>query len=177
MYLNIPTSNTLTKDRTNSNSGFTLLEVMVAIAILATSMVVLLQVHGSAINLSDSSRKMSIAASLSRDMMTEFEMQGFPSPGSENGDFEKWYPSLYPDYRWEIEVLESMFWQNVREVYVKVIWDERGIEQHVELTAFIAPMNQDEQDEAESSGSGDTADPSAMMGAMDAAASATKGGM
>jgi len=148
---------------------------MVAVAILATSMVILLQVHGSTINLSDSSRKMSVAASLARGLMTNYEMQGFPSPGAETGDFEEWYPALYPDYTWEIEVMESMFWQNVREVYVKVLWEERGAPQHVELTAFVAPMNRDEQDMAESTSSGATLDPSAMEDAAATAAANTKG--
>ena len=55
--------------------GFTLLEVMVAMAILATVLVVLLQNHGMSIRMSQRARDASVAANLARDLMTEAELE------------------------------------------------------------------------------------------------------
>lgn len=157
-----------------SDKGFTLLEVLVAMAILATALVILLESHATAIRLSDASRKLTVGATLARDLMTEFELLGFPSPGNDSGNFEQWYPGFYPGYTWEIEVMESMFWQNVREVYAKVIWEENGQQRFIEVTNFIAAMNKDEQEQAEEESSGQMANPEEMMGAYMDAASGTK---
>ena len=146
-----------------------------AIAILATAMVILLEAHAASVRISDSARRMTKASALARDLMTEFELQGFPAPGMENGDFEQWYPGMYPDYRWEIEIMESMFWQNVREVYVKVLWMEGGDPRQVEVANFIAAMNEEEQDIAAAEGSGVAGDMGSFFGAYEDAASQTKG--
>ena len=156
--------------------GFTLLEVLVAMAILSTALIILLQAHAGAIRISDTTRKATIAASLARDLMTEFELQGYPSPGNDSGDFEEWYPELYPNYRWEIEVMESIFWSTVREVYVKVIWDEAGQERSVELAQFIAALDEEQQDLAEQESSNTDFSPEALMGAYEQKANQTQGG-
>jgi general secretion pathway protein I len=156
-------------------NGFTLLEVLVAMAILATAMVVLLESHASSIRISDTSRRLTVGSALARDLMTEIELQGFPSPGSETGDFEQWYPDMYPDYRWEMEIQESMIWQNVREVYVKVLWTETGGERHIELANFAGAMDLEEQDQAASESGGVSSGAAGYLNAYQNAASGTKG--
>lgn len=160
---------------TGNRAGFTLLEVMVAMAILATSMVILLESHAASVRISDAARRMSVGAALAQDLMTEFEMQGFPTTGSDSGDFEKWYPSMYPEYRWEIEVNEGSFWQYVREVYVKVIWVEGGTERHVEMANFVAAMDEEDQEIAASTSTG-ASSASNFFDAFSEAAANTKGG-
>jgi general secretion pathway protein I len=158
------------------SDGFTLLEVLVAMAILATAFVILLEAHGASIRISDNARRLTVASALARDVMTEFEMNGFPEIGHQEGDFEEWYPTMYPEYSWEIEVIESMFWGNVREIYAKVIWIENGEPREVEIANFVAAMNEEEQDFAASTGSGGVGNLESMMGAYEDAAAGTKGG-
>ena len=160
----------------NEEQGFTLLEVLVAISILAIGMVVLLEGHAASIRISDSARRMTVASALARDMMTDFELRGFPSLITDKGDFEELYPGMYPGYTWEIEVQESLFWQHVREVYVKVLWWEGASQREMELAHFVAAMTEEEQDIAASESSGAITDVGQMMGAYEDAASGTKGG-
>ena len=162
------------ENRAAQSRGFTLLEVLVSMAILATGMVILLEGHAASVRISDSSRRMSIATALAQDVMTDFEMRGFPSLGSESGDFTETYPGFYPEYRWEIEVMESNFWQYVREVYVKVLWNDGADVRSVELANFVAAMNEDEQIIADSESTG-AANVDNLYGAYEDAASKTKG--
>ena len=134
--------------RNNNTSGFTLLEVLVAMAILATGLVALLESHAFSIQSSEYARKMTIAMSLARYKITEIEIGGFPSIGTEDGDFQEDFPDLYPDYRWHLEVQENNFWSYVREVYITVFWQEGELQRSFELADFVAVRNLDEQAQA-----------------------------
>ena len=140
--------------------GFTLLEVMVAMAILATVMIVLLENHGASIRMTERSRQISIAINLAKDLMTDLETEGWPEMGEYSGDFEELYPGLYPSYRWEREVIENNFWSYVRECYVRVYWIDGTFEQKIELTQYIAATDNEQQEIAEDeySSSDDDAD-------------------
>jgi len=129
--------------------------VMVALAILATSMVVLLSNHGSSIRLTERSRQVSVAINLAKDLMTDLEIQGWPEFGNWGGDFEELYPGLYPGYRWEMEVTESLYWSYVRECYVRVFWMDGTQEQVIELVQFVAAMDTEQQQLAEEEYSSD----------------------
>ncbi|MBZ0273490.1 prepilin-type N-terminal cleavage/methylation domain-containing protein [bacterium] len=127
--------------------GFTLLEVFVAMAILATSLVVLLQNHSMSIRMSERARQTSIAANLARDLLTEVEIEGFPAVGAESGDFSARYPGLYPNFTWEREVTESFFVDFIRDVVVRVTYLEDGVPRTVEMIEMIAAKTLEEQEE------------------------------
>jgi len=59
------------------NAGFTLLEVMMATAVLAVGAVPLLVTHASTVANMRRSREMSIAALLARDRLAQLEVYGF----------------------------------------------------------------------------------------------------
>jgi len=86
----------------SNNSGFSLMEVMVAIGILAISLVALLDVQGGSINLASRTKGITVATLLARSKMVDIEKDLFKEGFSEfteemEGDFsdEGW-----PDYRW-----------------------------------------------------------------------------
>lgn len=59
------------------NSGFTLLEVMISVAVLAVGVVPLLVTHASTVANLRRSREMTVAALLARDRLAELEAYGF----------------------------------------------------------------------------------------------------
>ena len=156
--------------KATGRKGFTLLEVMCAMAILATVLVVLLENHGMSIRMSLRARQASIAANLARDLMTEIELEGFPEVGSENGNFTDRYPGLYPGYTWEREVNESVFADYIREVTVRVHYPVDGAMAGIELLNLIGAKDIEEQEMAGYGGSGElsgaTAGERALMSAM-----------
>ncbi|MDG2303769.1 MAG: prepilin-type N-terminal cleavage/methylation domain-containing protein [Candidatus Binatia bacterium] len=116
--------------------GFTLLEVMVALAILATAFTALLGLHAQ--NLKTIARERSYTESLflARERLAQIELQGAPDVGETRGDFEGEYPGEFPGYLWELYVSTPGFFQNVREVTVRVIPPD-GIGGAAELTLWV----------------------------------------
>ncbi len=100
-------------------AGFTLLEVLVAVAVLGLGLISLLGLHVRNLDLLDRDQRMTDATLLARQIMTEAELEGFPDIGREEGDFDGWYPARYPDLRWEREVIELPV-PGLREVHVRV---------------------------------------------------------
>jgi len=140
--------------------GFTLLEVMIAMAILGTVFVVLLQNHIASIRLSEHGRRVSVAVNLAKDLMTRLETEewpenGWPEVGAEQGDFSAWYADAYPDYRWEREVMPNSFWEYVLEVTVRVYYGPDA-EDKVELLQFLAAMDSNQQSVAEEQWDGES---------------------
>ncbi len=79
--------------------GFTLLEVMVALAILATAFAAALRLHSDCMGMLLSSRIHTKAAELAQYKMTELEVTGLIDHGLLSGDFG----NMAPDYVWDIQ--------------------------------------------------------------------------
>ena len=100
--------------------GFTLLEVVVALAIIATAFTALLGLHTQNLKTIARDRGYTEALFLAREKLAQVELQGVPEPGFSSGDFEGKFPGEYPGYRWEMSVIVPGFFENVREVSVNV---------------------------------------------------------
>jgi general secretion pathway protein I len=86
--------------------GFTLLEVMVALAILAGSLVAISEVVGGALRNHVRARQLDVATSLARAKMVElqaqYERKGFRDlDESDEGSFEA---DGHPEVRWKVDV-------------------------------------------------------------------------
>ena len=122
--------------RTEKTPGFTLLEVLVAVAVLGFALVSLLGLHVRNIDLIARDERVTAATLLARALMTEVETGPFPDLGATDGDFELDYPDRYPDLRWEREVLTTPV-PNVREVRVRVFRGEEESGDDVTLTYYV----------------------------------------
>ncbi len=100
--------------------GFTLLEVMVAIAILGTALVSLLSLHHQSMQSVIRAQDMTRASMLAQAVMTEAELERFPDLGTSRGDFQSSFPGQFQDFRWERIVEASANFPDVREVKIFV---------------------------------------------------------
>ena len=140
--------------------GFSLLEVMVAIAILAVSLLAILNFQSTAVLSSGRAEKLSIATMLAQyqmgqvllDFEKEFGKSRLPDDRSLSGDFSE---LGYPDYRWEVHLrrvdipppplpeaasgeLVGKIMDNIakqiseatREVELTILWKELGDDDH-----------------------------------------------
>jgi general secretion pathway protein I len=102
--------------------GFTLLEVMVAMAVLGIALLALLTLHHQSLQSVIHSRDMSRAGMLCQTIMTQAELEQFPQLGVTKGNFERYFPGRYQKFRWERDVLESGVFPDVRKVRVIVFY-------------------------------------------------------
>lgn len=109
--------------------GFTLLEVMIALGVLATTLVVLLGLRNRDIQIQSYARELTEATLLARNLAFQAEQQEDLMLGYTEGDFGEGYPG----YSWQQNVNTFMF-ERVLEVNVAVFWSETD---HVELTHFV----------------------------------------
>ncbi len=100
-------------------TGFTLLEILVALAILSISLVVLLGLRNRDVDLVNATRQMTVATALASQKMVEVRMEGFPDLGESAGEFGE----KYPGFRWNRVVTPTPF-DYVREVRVTVSWGQ-----------------------------------------------------
>jgi general secretion pathway protein I len=113
--------------------GFTLLEVMIALAILALVGVAFLRAQAGSIRLLDESNQISLATLLAREKMAELEGMGFPEAGKNSGTGGEAYPAL----RWE-QVVTATEMPAIREALVRVLWKDGTRERSLELVAYFA---------------------------------------
>jgi general secretion pathway protein I len=83
----------------HSHAGFTLLEVLVAVAILAIAMVAILKANVQSLETLTKSRETSTASLLATSKLAEIEAVGVESWSELRGDFAE----DYPDYTFEVE--------------------------------------------------------------------------
>jgi general secretion pathway protein I len=89
--------------RATKAGGFTLLEVMIAMAILAIALVAVYQSQSQSLSLENQSRFATTAALLAEGKMAELEAADARDVRSGNGDFG----DDFPDYTWEVDVRDS----------------------------------------------------------------------
>jgi general secretion pathway protein I len=104
------------------HAGFTLLEVMVALAIIAYAIVGLLGLHARNIQMIGRDQSLTRATLLARELISQIQFQvstnGLQDLGDSQGAFEG-----YPGYRWERRVMPTGL-DEMREVVIRVIWNE-----------------------------------------------------
>jgi len=83
-----------------SNKGFTLLEVMVAVALIAIALTTLLASQSQSVSFANSAKFETMAALLAQSKMSEIVIQETDSLSSDSGDFG----DDYPGYAWDVTV-------------------------------------------------------------------------
>jgi general secretion pathway protein I len=86
--------------RNFSNKGFTLLEVMIAVALVAIALTTLLGSQSQSVSFANSAKFETMAALLAQSKMSELTTREADSLYSESGDFG----DDYPGYAWEATV-------------------------------------------------------------------------
>jgi len=89
--------------KTHQTSGFTLLEVMIATAIIAIALVAALGSQSQSVSLANEAKFATTVAFLAQKKMAELEAEEVEDVSSDTGDFGE----EFPGYRWESEVSDA----------------------------------------------------------------------
>jgi type II secretion system protein I len=125
-------------------AGFTLLEVMVAAAILVACLVPLLGAVIQGLRSASNARDIVLASQLARNKMTQIELERFPEfEGKDSGDFG----SDYPGFSWytdmfkspELELLEDQIpGLETMEVHLYITWGAGIAKKELEVSTLLA---------------------------------------
>ena len=108
-----------------ARAGFTLLEVLIAIALLGIALLALLSLEHQDLQSVIRGQEISRAAMLAQAMMTQAELERFPPLGTTNGNFDQMYSGQYPNFRWTRSVVPSATFPDLREVDIQVLYGPR----------------------------------------------------
>ena len=111
------------------NRGFTLLEVMVAIALIAIALTAVLGSQSQSVSLAGEARFTTTATLLAQSKMAEIELQDPGDLTADSGDFDE----DFPGYTWNLSVSNVMFDRpenvsdHLKQVDLTISWGEEEL--------------------------------------------------
>ena len=87
----------------NRPEGFTLLEVMIAMALLAIALVAVYQSQSQSLSMAGDSRFLTTASLLAQSRMSQIDAADPREITAGNGEFG----DDFPDYQWQLELVET----------------------------------------------------------------------
>jgi general secretion pathway protein I len=125
--------------------GFTLLEVVIALGILALALPILLGLRNWDLDLHARAKEMTAATILAQEKLTETELGTLLPFGETGGDFLPTPLGSQPtsvvtdrpsNYRWK-RIVSSTPLPIVREVKIQVLWPRGTIDEMVEVSTYV----------------------------------------
>jgi general secretion pathway protein I len=117
------------------NKGFSLLEVMIALAIVAIALVSLLGLLNRSILIQDKVQRLTQATMLAQQLMSEQELNVGKSRSSWDPQEDE-FLEPFADFRWQISYQDTLINQ-VKQVTVIVLWGEAEKNEQVQLVSFL----------------------------------------
>ncbi len=117
-------------ERPPPTAGFTLLEVLVSLAILSATLIMAFQVTSGAIAAAERSESWTTASLLGEEKLRDV-IGTFPEVQETNGTF----PDPHEDFAWTVSVRQALH-PDAREVYVTVAWKTGSAEESITLSGL-----------------------------------------
>lgn len=125
--------------------GFTLLEVLLAVAILAIALPVLLGLRNFDLELQSRSMELTTATLLAQEKLLETELSGSFPIGESTGEFQTPAPGVLsliaetnraPGYRWKRSIMPTPL-ELIREVKIQISWPRGQQDETLEVSTYV----------------------------------------
>ena len=113
--------------------GFTLLEVMVAMAILAITLVIIFSQQAVSLNMGNEARIITKATFVAQERMAGLITQKRLPIGEEEGEVQEAIPPL----KWK-QIVEESETEGMQKITVLVLWTEGDRDRDVRLVTYVA---------------------------------------
>lgn len=117
-------------------AGFTLLEVMIALAIVGTTLIAMLSLGNRTIATHDQLQRLTQATLLAQEKMTEVEQQATDSLALDLQDSQGVFAEPFAAFSWQTSYTATPI-EQVRQVVVTVSWGDAARNEQVDLTSFV----------------------------------------
>lgn len=117
-----------------SRKGFTLLEIMIAVSVLAIGLVAILQSQTQGLNLAADAQIMTTSALLTQQKMAD--VQTAIASGENDVDGSGDFGDEHPSYSWEVST-EPTDINGLRKMTLKVIYGEKGDQQEMTTIGYV----------------------------------------
>lgn len=131
--------------RFTNDFGFTLLEVMIAMAILALALPILLGLRNWDLDLHARAGDITAATMLAQEKLVEAELSPIFPIGETSGDFQNPPPGYQAlgdianradKYRWK-RIVTTTPLNAVREVKIQIIWQQGNQDETLEVSTYV----------------------------------------
>lgn len=125
--------------------GFTLLEVLLAVAILAIALPVLLGLRNFDLELQSRSMELTTATLLAQEKLLETELSGAFPIGESTGEFQTAAPGVQSSiqetnraagYRWKRNIMPTPL-ELIREVRIQISWPRGMQDETLEVSTYV----------------------------------------
>lgn len=125
--------------------GFSLLEVLLAVAILAITLPVLLGLRNFDLELQSRSMELTTATLLAQEKLLETELSGSFPIGESTGEFQTPAPGVLssiaetdraPGYRWKRSIMPTPL-ELIREVKIQISWPRGQQDETLEVSTYV----------------------------------------
>jgi len=129
----------------SDEGGFTLLEVLLAIALLAMALPILLGLRNFDLELQERASELTAATLLAQEKLLETEISGQYAIGESTGEFlsvplgAQMTMQIAPravGYTWKRTIAPTPL-ELIREIRIKVSWLRGGLEEAVEVSTYV----------------------------------------
>ena len=117
------------------NKGFSLLEVMIALAIVAIALVSLLGLSNRSILVQDKVQQITRATLLAQQLISELELN-VENTRLNWAEQEDSFSAPFANFRWQVSYQDTLISQ-VKQVTVIVLWGEKEKNEQVQLVSFL----------------------------------------
>lgn len=127
-----PDAESREKDHSRAANGFTLLEVMIALAIVSIALVALMGLGNRSIATNQKLEKLTQATLLAQEVMSGIKTAAGGDRSDQKGVFE----DPFADFSWQTHYSSTPV-DNVEQVDVQVVWGDPARNEEVQLTSFV----------------------------------------
>jgi len=117
-------------------TAFTLIEVLVALAVVALGFVALIRLHLISLNMADNANLTTQATLLADEKISQIQAHRFPQLGSTSGTAQK----NNTEFHWHTSITNARL-PHLHHVNVDVTWKQGSHNKHISLATYIAEGN------------------------------------